>query len=83
MSNEPVIVFALRNLMGNQSMLEGQECQAIADEAMAGSAPAQYIVATAFENLGDLDQANEWYRRSAEQQYAPAFSKLPAAANAS
>lgn len=56
--------------------LDPEICDSIASEAFAGSAPAQYIVATAFENLGDMRQARQWFELSAVQGYAPAVVKL-------
>ena len=56
--------------------LQSQDWAAIASEAVNGCAPAQYIVATAFEKQGNLSGAKEWYERSAAQQYPPAVSKL-------
>jgi hypothetical protein len=44
-----------------------EDWRAIASEARAGSAPAQYIVATAFEGLGDFTQVRNWYKRSASR----------------
>jgi TPR repeat protein len=48
----------------------------IAGEALAGSAPAQYIVATIFETLGNMRQAQEWFELSAAKGHAPALVKL-------
>jgi len=57
-------------------LLAAQDWAAIAAEAVKGAAPAEYIVAAAFEKQGDLGSARRWYQRSAAQQYAPAAAKL-------
>ena len=57
-------------------LLAAQDWNAIAAEAVKGCAPAEYMVAAAFEKQGDLGSAQQWYQRSAAQQYSPAASKL-------
>jgi hypothetical protein len=70
------VLAALRALTAEGDLLELQDWQSVASEAFAGSAPAQYIVATGFEELGNASQAREWYALSAAQGYLPALSKL-------
>jgi TPR repeat protein len=70
------ILEALQSLASKNSAFAMEDWRAIASEARAGSAPAQYIVATAFEGLGDFTQVRNWYKRSATQQYRPAVLRL-------
>lgn len=70
------VLAALRALMAKGDLFERQDWQSVSREALSGSAPAQYIVATGFEELGDDTQAEEWYQLSAAQGYLPAISKL-------
>ena len=69
---------AFQFLSSNGSGLAIEDWEAIASDALAGSAPAQYLVAVAFERLGDFSQAAYWYARSAAQLFSPAMSKLGA-----
>ena len=69
---------AFQFLSSNGSGLAIEDWKAIASDALAGSAPAQYLVAAAFERLGDFSQAAYWYARSAAQLFSPAISKLAA-----
>ncbi len=62
----------LQSLAGENCSLTEADWEAIVSEALAGSAPAQFIVATAFERTGDTMRAEEWYVRAAEQGYLPA-----------
>ena len=78
MPHRGLILDALQPLASQNPAFAMEDWKAIASEALAGSAPAQYIVATAFEGLGDLTQARDWYEQSAAQQYRPAVSKLAA-----
>lgn len=73
---EQTVLAALQSLAGEDSALAEKDWQAIAAEALRGSAPAQYIVATGFEKLGDITQALAWYEKSAIQRYSPARAKL-------
>ena len=70
------VLAALQALAIRHSWLETEIWHSIAVEALAGIAPAQYIVATAFEELDNLRQAREWFELSAAQAYAPALAKL-------
>jgi hypothetical protein len=70
------VLAALRSLTTEGNLLELQDWQSVAREAFSGSAPAQYIVAIGFEELGDVSQARHWYQLSAAQGYLPAISKL-------
>jgi TPR repeat protein len=70
------VLSALQVLAIEHGSLEPEIWNSIAGEALAGSAPAQYIVATAFENLSDMGQAQEWFELSAAQGHAPALVKL-------
>jgi TPR repeat protein len=74
---------ALQFLSSNGSGLAIEDWKAIASGALAGSAPAQYLVAAAFERLDDFSQARYWYARSAAQQYRLALSRLVALKSAS
>jgi hypothetical protein len=67
---------ALQFLSSNGSGFAIEDWKAIASDALAGSAPAQYLVAAAFERLGDFSQARDWFARSAAQQYSLALSRL-------
>jgi TPR repeat protein len=67
---------ALQALVVEHSLLEPEIWHSIAVAALSGIAPAQYIVATAFEELGNLKQASEWFELSAAQKHAPALVKL-------
>ena len=78
MSYQGLILDALQCLASNSPAFSIEDWRAIASEALSGSAPAQYIVATAFEERGDLTQARDWYERSAAQHYHPAVSRLAA-----
>lgn len=78
MSHQDLILGALQFLASKTPAFVLEDWRAIASEALAGSAPAQYVVATAFEGLGDLPQARDWYERSAAQHYPPAVSRLTA-----
>jgi hypothetical protein len=78
MSHQGLILDTLQFLASQNPAFVMEDWRAIASEALAGSAPAQYIVATAFEGLGDLTQARDWYGQSAAQQYHPAVSRLAA-----
>jgi TPR repeat protein len=78
MSHQSLILDALQFLASERTAFAIEDWHAIAAEALAGSAPAQYIVATAFEGLGDFTQARDWYEQSAAQQYRPAVSRLAA-----
>ena len=73
---EPAVLAALRALATENDVLEGQDWQVVAQEALSGSAPAQYIVASGLEQLGDVIQARKWYQLSAAQGYLPAVSRL-------
>jgi len=70
------VLAALRALITEGDLLERHDWRSVSREALSGSAPAQYIVATGFEELGDDTQAQEWYQLSAAQGYLPAMSKL-------
>ncbi len=70
------VLSALQVLAIEHDSLEPEIWHSIAGEAFAGSAPAQYIVATIFENLGDMRQAQEWFELSAAKGHAPALVKL-------
>jgi TPR repeat protein len=70
------LLSALQSLAIEHGSLEPEIWIFIASEALAGSAPAQYIVATAFESLGDMKQAREWFELSAAKGHAPALVKL-------
>lgn len=70
------LLSALQSLAGKNSVLDQQDWRSIASEALTGSAPAQYIVATAFEKLGNFTEALAWYEKSAAQGHLPALSKL-------
>jgi TPR repeat protein len=74
--SEAQVLSALQSLAGESCALSPQDWPAVASEALAGSASAQYIVATAFEKTGDPLRAEDWYLRSARQGYSPAASKL-------
>ena len=78
MSGEGLILDALQFFSIKNPDFAIEDWQAIVSEALAGSAPAQYIVATAFEARGDFALARDWCERSAAQQYSPAVSKLAA-----
>jgi len=65
---------ALQAFAIGHSSLEPEIWRSIADEAIAGSAPAQYMVAIALEDLGNMTQAREWFELSAAQGYAPALA---------
>jgi TPR repeat protein len=78
MSHEGLILDALRFMASKAPAFAIEDWKAIASEALAGCAPAQFIVATAFETCGDLTQARDWFERSAAQQYSPAVSRLEA-----
>jgi TPR repeat protein len=69
---------ALQFLSSNGSGYAIEDWKAIAFDALAGSAPAQYLIAAAFERLGDFSQAGYWYARSAAQRFSPAVSRLVA-----
>lgn len=58
------------------SGLEPDLVDPILCEAEDGSAPAQFIVASALEKSGGFDAALEWYRLSARQGYRPAQERL-------
>ena len=73
---EGAVLSALQALAMEHSSLEPEIWHSIATEALSGSAPAQYIVATALEELGNMRQAQEWFERSAAQGHAPALAKL-------
>jgi TPR repeat protein len=73
---ESLLFSIIENLASKDCSLSAQDWQAIVCEALAGSAPAQYIVATAFEKSGDTLRADDWYLFSAKQGYYPAISKL-------
>jgi TPR repeat protein len=66
------LLLRLQSLAGENCSLTDEEWEAIASEALGGSAPAQFIVATAFEKTGDKLRAEEWYVRAARQGYLPA-----------
>jgi hypothetical protein len=72
------LIDALQFLSSNGSGLAIEDWKAIASDALAGSAPAQYLVAAAFERLGDFSQARDWYARSAAQLNSLALSRLVA-----
>jgi TPR repeat protein len=74
---------ALQFLSSNGSGLAIEDWKAIASDALAGSAPAQYLVAAAFERLDDFSQAYYWYARSAAQLNRLALSRLVAIQSAS
>ena len=76
MSYKGLILDALQSYASKHPAFAIEDWWAIASEALAGSAPAQYIVATAFEGLGDFTQAREWYEQSAAQQYRHAISRI-------
>ncbi len=76
MSGQWLILDALQFLASKNPAFVMEEWQAIACQALAGSAPAQYIVATAFEGRGDFAQARDWYEQSAAQHYRPAILRL-------
>jgi len=67
---------ALQSFAIEHSSLEPEIWHSIASEAIAGSAPAQYIVASAFEELGNITHAQEWLALSAAKGHAPALAKL-------
>jgi TPR repeat protein len=58
------------------SGLEPDLVDPILSEAEDGSAPAQFIVASALERSGGFEEALEWYRLSARQGYRPAQERL-------
>lgn len=58
------------------SGLEPDLVDPILCEAEDGSAPAQFIVASAVERAGCFEDALEWYRLSARQGYRPAQERL-------
>ncbi len=72
---DPVLSI-LQALAIEHDSIEPEIWNSIAGEALAGSAPAQYIVATAFEERGDMRQAQEWFELSAAQGHNPALVKL-------
>jgi len=76
MSNQWLLLDGLQFLASKNPAFVMEEWQAIACQALVGCAPAQYIVATAFEGLGDFTQARNWYEQSAAQQYRPAILRL-------
>lgn len=69
---------AFQFLASNGSGFAIEDWKAIAADALAGSAPAQYLVTTAFESLGDFSEAAYCYAQSAAQLFSPAISKLGA-----
>jgi len=73
---ESAMSLALQAFAIDRSSLEPEIWHSIADEAIAGSAPAQYMVAIALEDLGNMTQAREWFELSAAQGHAPALAKL-------
>jgi len=73
---ESAMSLALQAFAIDRSSLEPGIWHSIADEAIAGSAPAQYIVAIALEDLGNMTQAREWFELSAAQGHPPALAKL-------
>jgi TPR repeat protein len=76
MSYQGSILDAVQLLARDCPVFGAETWRVIASEAVVGSAPAQYIVAKAFEDLGDCTKAREWYERSAAKQYRPAISRL-------
>jgi len=73
---ENAVLSALQALAIEHSSLEPEIWHSIASEAIAGNAPAQYIVAITLEHSGKMTQAREWFELSAAQRYAPALAKL-------
>jgi TPR repeat protein len=73
---ESSVLLALQALAIEHRSLEPEIWRSIAREAIAGNAPAQYIVATTVEHFGNMTQAREWLELSAAQGYAPALAKL-------
>jgi TPR repeat protein len=57
-------------------VLEVPDWTTITEEALDGYAPAQYLVAAAFEEQGNLAGAQEWYQRSAAQGCSAAAAKI-------
>ena len=78
MSHKGSILNTLQLLASKSPAFTSEDWRAVASAALAGSAPAQYIVATAFEALGDFTQARDWYKLASAQHYRPAVSKLAA-----
>jgi len=76
MSEQESAVLSALQALTMEHLLEPEIWQSIAAEALSGVAPAQYIVATAFEELGNMRQAREWFELSAAQGHAPALAKL-------
>lgn len=73
---EKAVLAALQALAIEHSSLELEIWESIASEAFASSALAQYIVASAFEELGNMKQAQKWFELSAAQGHVPAIVKL-------
>ena len=59
---ESAVLSALQALTIEHSSLEPEIWHSIAGEALAGTASAQYIVATAFEELGNLPPGTRMVR---------------------
>jgi TPR repeat protein len=73
---EMAVLSALQVLAIVHISLEPEIWHSIAVEALSGIAPAQYIVATAFEELGNMSKAREWFELAAAQGHTPALIKL-------
>ena len=73
---ESAVLSALQAFAMEHNSLEPEIWHSISVEALSGIAPAQYIVAAAFEELGNMSQAREWFELSAAQGHAPAIAKL-------
>lgn len=56
--------------------LEADLVDPILTEAEDGSAPAQFIVASALEKSCGSAEATQWYQLSARQGYRPALERL-------
>jgi TPR repeat protein len=58
------------------SSFQHEEIDAILLEAESDSPSAEFIVARALEAANEHDESVKWYRRCAEQGYAPALERL-------
>ncbi len=58
------------------SVFRADEIDPILAEAEKGNSAAEFIVASALESGGELEEAMKWYRRSAELGYLPALERL-------
>jgi len=77
MDEQTTHVFSMiKRFSGTNSLLSDADWAAVASEALAGSAPAQYIVGAAYEKIGDTPRAEQWLQHAASQGYPPAISEL-------